>query len=354
MWPLADRPAYLQNKSVVSCMTISEISQFKMNYIAEEEKRGGGAAIFGKDQQPKPVSLNRGIDDGQDNLHSARFELRMPTCLPGKYWSRIPAKRELFRHIPLAHLGLEGQVSETTVLRMHDRRVPITLDMLYKGNATRDGRADRDRAWVEPSEVRHLQEAVLNYAVILNALWPLDYAGFVILRVLVEARWGETGSDNEKQRIQLVRKFFDDVVKDNSGRAVREEPPLDYETAKTRWIRTLESLFPSLSLMSLNPGMLLAKTEKQQQASDKNKRSDKAGGRSAKKKQTTGSKRQGAALNGVPCCYSFNSLAGCKRAIVKANVCKDEAGVHYAHACNHLDSATKKHCLQYHPRPGNH
>ena len=148
----------------------------------------------------------------------------------------MPAKRELFRHFPLAHLGMEGQVSKTTVLRMHNRRVSVSLGMLYKANAARDSRAE-SQVLVEPTEVCYLQEAVLNYPVILNALWPLDYAGFVIMRVLVEAKWGEVVGENKKERVALVKKFFDDTVKDNSGRAVRDEPPLDYEEVKTKWVR---------------------------------------------------------------------------------------------------------------------
>ena len=98
----------------------------------------------------------------------------------------MPARREVFRHFPLAHLGMEGQVSEATIVPMHNRRVPITLDMLYKGNAGKDSKAEK-ADWVEPPEVRHLQEAILNYVLLLNALWPLDYARLVITRVLVEA-----------------------------------------------------------------------------------------------------------------------------------------------------------------------
>ena len=71
----------------------------------------------------------------------------------------------------------------------HDRRVPVTLDMLCKGNAGKDVKVDK-ADWVEPKEVRHIQEAVLNYTVLLNAIWPLDYAGLVITRILVELSWG--------------------------------------------------------------------------------------------------------------------------------------------------------------------
>ena len=344
MWDIRDRPVHLQNKKVVSSMTLTEIAQFKANYLMEEEKKGGGDALFGKDQRLKRTVFEEEDDDGDRRLHEARFLLRIPIALPKKYWHRLPAKRPLFRHFPLAHLGMEGQVSETTVLRLHDRRVPIHLDMLYKGNATRE-RSEKDNVWAEPSEIRHLQEAVLNYLVILNALWPLDYAGFVVMRILVEARWGEAAGDSEKQRIKLVKKFFDDVMKENSGRAVRDQPPLDYEEAKSKWIRTIESLYPSLSLVNMNPALLLGKLQQQQQQQQSSSTKQSDGGTKQKSKDGAGRGRGGgrgrgrlsaggnrvtAALNGIPCCYAFNGASGCSRNVVKQNVCELN-GVHYVH-----------------------
>ena len=201
MWALEDRPRHLQDKKVVAGMSITEITQFKEHFEREELRKGGGSALFGKDSVLKARKFKAGADDGREKLHEARFDLRMPFSLPKSFWSRIPAKRDLFRHFPLSHLGMEGQVSEATVLRMHDRRVPVSLGMLYKANATRDSKAQEQQAWVEPTEVRHLQEAVLNYTVVLQALWPLDYAGLVMTRVLVEAKWGEVVGENEKNRV---------------------------------------------------------------------------------------------------------------------------------------------------------
>ena len=207
MWPLDTRPKLLQSRKTVEKMSIAEISQFKEHYEKEEEKKGAGSAVYGKDRKLKPVSFEKGKDDGVTRLHPARFELRMPLCAPKKYWSKMPVRREVYRHFPLTHLGMEGQVSEATIVRMHDRRVPITLDMLYKGNAGRDSKAEKAE-WLEPTEVKHLQEAILNYVVLLNALWPVDYAGMVITRVLVEANWGIAAGGNKKARVALVRKFF--------------------------------------------------------------------------------------------------------------------------------------------------
>ena len=119
MWSYESRPKLLQDKKRVEGMTIAEISQFKAHFEKEEEKKGVGAGVFGKDKKLSPVKVKKCVDDGDRQLSSSRFDLRMPVSAPKKYWSIVPKKREVFRHLLLNHLGLEGQVSETTVVRMH-------------------------------------------------------------------------------------------------------------------------------------------------------------------------------------------------------------------------------------------
>lgn len=63
------------------------------------------------------------------------------------------------------------------------RKIPITLDMLYRANAAKDGGANKN-SWEEPTEIMHLQEAMLNYTMLLFMLWPMDYAGFPIHKVI--------------------------------------------------------------------------------------------------------------------------------------------------------------------------
>ena len=371
MWPLDTRPRLLQDRKTVERMSIAEISQFKEHYEKEEEKKGAGSAVYGKDRKLKPVSFRKSKDDGLTKLHAARFQLRMPLCAPKKYWHKMPARREVYRHFPLAHLGMEGQVSEATVVRMHDRRVPITLDMLYKGNAGRDSKAEK-ADWLEPTEVRHLQEAILNYVTLLNALWPVDYAGLVLMRVLVEANWGAAAGGNEKSRVALVRKFFDETVRDNSGRAVRDEPPLTYEEAKAKWIRVMESMLPGLGVLGMSVTTLAGVKLKQQPGQQQQQQKQQAnrgggtggggrgaarggrGGGSAVGGGTTGPQRSGAVASGLPVCYQFNLPHGCSRDVASANACKDAKGAHFAHACNWLDKQTNKFCLQLHARCTNH
>ena len=64
---------------------------------------------------------------------------------------------------------------------------------------------------------------------------------------------GAAAGNNEKARVALVRKFFDEKVRDNSGRAVRQEPPLAYEEAKAKWARVLENVLPGPAPLAAAP-----------------------------------------------------------------------------------------------------
>jgi len=48
----------------------------------------------------------------------------------------------------------------------------------------------------------------------------------------------------------LCYRFFNEVVRDNSGRAVRGEPPLDFEKARAKWQRIVASVCPQSSFIS--------------------------------------------------------------------------------------------------------
>jgi hypothetical protein len=55
----------------------------------------------------------------------------LPFVPPGDYWKDTPTKREqVFRHVPLAHLGAEGQLSEKVIVRAHDLQGLISTQVV--------------------------------------------------------------------------------------------------------------------------------------------------------------------------------------------------------------------------------
>jgi len=357
MWDISERPERLRSRKVVEKLSLREISDYRDFYEKDAEKKGTGSAIFGRDQKPKKIKFKKAEDDGMKKLCEARFKLPQPFCQPKKYWQKMPTKRPLYRHFPLGHLGLEGQVEEKTKVCMHDRKVPVKLEMFSSTGVGRDQKQDKTE-WQEPKEIKHFQEAVFNYTAVLWSLWPMDYVALVIQKVLIEVKWAEAVGNDDKTRIQLMTRFFNDVVRENSGRAVRGEPPATYDEAKARWNRIVEDTFPNLSLLAI---LGRGKNQLGQSGQGNNTRGGAssqpggARGRSRGRGATgAGQVRQTAMHGGLPVCYAYNSPVGCQRQALRQNVCKDAAGTAYAHACNWLDRSTSKFCLQQHPRHNNH
>ena len=205
-WALEDRPAHLRRKKEVEKMSLGRLMKLKDLYEKEAEKKGIGSAIFGLDEKTRSKKFKAKKDNGVNKLHPARWE-RLPMAQPKKYWKKVPRKREeIFRHLHLSHYGAEGLINESTLVRLHDRQVPVELNMLHAANFTKVGKeaASQREEWADPGEVRQLQEAVLNYAVVMQVLWPFDYGPMVIMRVLIESRWGEAAGNDDKERVRLV------------------------------------------------------------------------------------------------------------------------------------------------------
>ena len=239
LWPKEDRPKRLQKKSVIESKSMSTMLRMKDQYTKEMEKKGMGAAVYGRDQKPKPVKYKAMRDDGEKKLHPARFE-RMPRAEPKEYWDQVPTGRpEVYRHLRLQHLGVEN-VPEATIVKLHDRKVPVELSMMAR----------------EVNTMRQVQLAVCSYVTVMRILHPIDMGGVTVQWVLTEAGWAELLGDIEKDRVQLVKRFFDSCATENSGRAVRKEPPMDYDQVKARWYKEVAAAFPMAALATMGQQML--------------------------------------------------------------------------------------------------
>jgi hypothetical protein len=311
-----------------------------------------GVAVFGRDKKRRVKKYKAMRDNGEDKLHPARFE-RLPFSDPSAYWSEMPVKREeIYRHIKLNLYGAQGQVSEATIVRLHDRRVPVDLEMFTRNSLAKELKgANR---MTEVVDTRHFQEAVANYTNIMQVLWPLDYGPAVINRVLIDARWGELIAE-DKLRTAVVKRFFAEVVRENCGRAVRREVPLGYKEAKEKWTQILENYVPQADRVSMlgSKGNSAANgTSGLGPGSGGNKNSSqKNSGKSFSKLRPN---RPIAMVQGMQVCYGYNDQKGCQRQMVRPNVCKDGKNNTFAHVCNWWDNGTSKYCLQAHPRTANH
>lgn len=131
LWPKENRPLSLQKKEDIKELSLDLLMVCKAEYRREEEERAGTEKC-GRDKKLKATKYKAMTDDGERKFHPARWE-RLPAVDPAKYCRKWPVKREpIFRHIPLQHYGIEGQVAEGTIVRMHNRATPVELDAMTR------------------------------------------------------------------------------------------------------------------------------------------------------------------------------------------------------------------------------
>ena len=201
--------------------SVSEIQDMQSKMEREAEKQNLGEDLFNRDSKPKKIKFKAQTDNGISKLHEARY-LRPPICQPKEYYDKIPQKRtEIIRNFPMEHYGMQGQVPDATIGRMHNRTVLQTFDAF--GKFSKQAKAGK-----YPDQ-HQLEEGLLNYGSLQNAIWPLDYSTFVIWRVLHEANWGEQVTSDPKKRYELVVDFFNTILADNAALAVNSQCPCGFD-----------------------------------------------------------------------------------------------------------------------------
>ena len=190
-WAIEDRPYHLQKKKNVRGRDIDALVRLKKEVVGEEEKKELGDSAFCRDAIVKTTKYKAAKDDGHTRLHPAR-SARQPLVIPSKWFGKtVPLKRTVIvRHFPLDHYGAGGQVSDKTLGKLHNRAVDIPFEHFCQNNNLGGKEAELT--------LKQLEQGVHNYSAVLHALWPQDYSGLVLHRILTEARWGEaTGLDDK-------------------------------------------------------------------------------------------------------------------------------------------------------------
>ena len=229
-FPMDQRPDYLKNRNNLGNMTVGEAIQLKEKLDAKNAKEHLGEEVFSKDGKPQSIRYKEQSDNSVSKFHPARFN-RQPLTHPKNFYKHIPKKREtIVRNFPMDHLGLTGQVPDTVLGKMHNRTVKVTLDMFCK--ATHKDARGQSKAG-KYSDQHQLRAGLINYCMALMQLWPNDYSGLVILKVLEDELWAGGVTSDDKKKAEIVTEFFNAVVEDNCGKAVHDSYPLVYEQVRT-------------------------------------------------------------------------------------------------------------------------
>jgi hypothetical protein len=125
-WVRERRPDFLQTWQGCADFSVSEIQDMQSKMEKEAEKQNLGEDIFNRDSKPKKIKFKAQSDNGISKLHEAGY-LRPPICQPKEYNDKIHQKRtEIIRNFPMEHYGMQGQVPDATIGRMHNRTCPAS------------------------------------------------------------------------------------------------------------------------------------------------------------------------------------------------------------------------------------
>lgn len=354
IWPLKDRPESLHRDDVVNAIDFTSLlGMAKYHKESTVGASSSGKASFTKDALPASTYFKEGKDDGVKHLHEARWQ-RLPLSDLKKWWTKVPLTRtHKYRNIPLKHMGCQGQVAEKTIENMHDRSNSHLLKHFLAENIAVNSKPMKklerkeddglstvfDYTWEEPATLSQVQDAVLNFQAVLYSLWPMDPTAIIILKVLNKYRWISAG-DNLNDKVKAASTFFNAVMRDNAGRAVRGELVMSFDEQE----RLLKDVLVSSGISSTIPIGRIPKTDvqrsiKQPQQSFKNPVAGK----------TSAGKFQVARVGNLGVCYSYNDNT-CKNATKTTAGCKDAQNREFAHNCNRFITSKQVHCLGDHPR----
>ena len=190
-WPIEDRPKWLRKRSSIRGRDIDALIRTKREIAGEEEKKELGDSVTCRDAVIRKIKYKEAKDDGYTKLHIARAA-RQPLAEPSKWFGKlVPVKRsEVVRSFPLEHYGAAGQVSDKTLGKLHNRAVALPFDQFCKVNVLGGKDAELSQ--------RQLEEGMFNYTAVMHALWPPDYSGMAIHRVMFDTKWGESTGFDEK------------------------------------------------------------------------------------------------------------------------------------------------------------
>ena len=347
-------------KAQLNKMSMGEVLDLvKLKREAEQASLGETSSKYSKDRAPKEKTYREQSDDGFKTLHKARF-LRAPLSSTGKWWKHVPTTRShIYKNLPLKFSGSQGKISEKTIGTMHDRAKSLTIKNFHSQNACVTAKPMRkierkdseglvtlyDYSWEEPSSLAEFTEALVNYMVALQQLWPLDPTALIMLRLINQYKWISVANEL-REKIAVLSGFFNAVLEENRGRAVRNETILDFKEQED----VLKSALTAHNLPCSIPTSRFAKPEQDMFAKNKFKPSQTGQfaftpGRRDRPQPS----RPRAQSNGLGVCYAFNN--GSCRGVPSASGCKNvNTNRELAHVCNVYVDSKSAFCLEKHPR----
>ena len=319
------------------------------------------------DQMPPPQNVEACVDNGMDLLSVVRT-YRYPIGDVAHLWAIMPQYRpHVYRTLDLRPHGIDAQIPEAVIGILHDRRILLKLCYFGKINANLATNHLKVRTehevggssvttteldWKELTSIRNVTDAIINFEVALRLVWPADFTGITMMKLLNDYRYCMFG--DEKLSVSVIAQFFERVSNGNRKRAGRHLPPLDFKDQE----EALQSTLRDRGLPDTRPSPFstIPKITADQKALANLQSSLPQGKGQAKnsrqRSQNQAPKPRLPAVQGPSgkyLCWHYNQKT-CTRP-KHQDGCQDQAtSKEYSHHCMYQNPTTMVYCLARHPK----
>ena len=148
-------------------------------------------------------------------------------------------------------------IAPVTIKKLHDRGSDITIKMFWPRNhdvVTKSSRIsiNKDNSFLEPAldfknprETWEFVEALHTYTLVLHRVWPEDWTGLALMRILINYRWLSNCGKSKSTQMQLLTNFVNQVFSLNAANGRITKPPLTYKEiedvmSEMVWTRGIE------------------------------------------------------------------------------------------------------------------
>ena len=157
-------------------------------------------------------------------------------------------------------------LAPVTIKKLHDRGSDITICMFWPKNhdvMTKQTRilAHKDNTFLEPTldfkdprETWELVEALNTYTLALHRVWPEDWTGLALQRILISYWWLSNCGKLKSVQVNLLMGFINQVFSLNAANGRDTKPPLTYKEIEDTMSEMIRTKGLKKSMGHLDPG----------------------------------------------------------------------------------------------------
>ena len=270
--------------------------------------------------------------------------------------------------------GCNNCVADSTIVDMHDRRNQLTLKKFLSENVSvankpkvetrtqnEEGSTSTlyDFNWQKPTTLSQVQEAVHNFCSILHWLYPWDPSGLMLLRLMSKYRWIMAAQHDDKNRVELIKTYFNLVMKKLAASATNGKVIPSYKELEELLKTTLSQngissdLPTNKAIRNSNSNNFNSKAATRNYSDQPKTYGEYSGGNRTRQKQRRND--NWANVDGYGLCWDWNSVDGrnCtrkRRKIGSHNGCEGDNDQKFIHLCNAYNEQKQTFCYGNHPQ----